>query len=228
MRKHNWERIAAGSGMAFVALSVAAFLVAPTPPDPDASQQKLILYFLDNAREVKASTILFGLALIAFTWFLGSLAAALRDRGEGRLASVAYGGGLLTAGLAFLSTVITAALVWRVAIQSPLTLRGLYDVQLLAATVIGFPAAALAYATAIASWRTKLFPQWYAPLTGLAALALVFGGAALASTGFYAPDGAYSRIVTVIVFLAWVFVTSGLLVTRLAGDEGKGASAAAA
>ena len=36
----------------------------------------------------------------------------------------------------------------------------------------------------------------------------------LAQTGFYAPDGAYG-LITLIVFAAWVLVTSGLLVSMI-------------
>jgi hypothetical protein len=51
--------------------------------------------------------------------------------------------------------------------------------------------------------------------TGVAALALVLlGGATWMRGGFWAPDGAYSRLVSPIIGLTWVVVVSRILLTR--------------
>jgi hypothetical protein len=50
---------------------------------------------------------------------------------------------------------------------------------------------------------------------GVAAVVLVLvGGTTWASSGIWAPDGAYSRFISPIIGLAWIAVISGLLVTR--------------
>lgn len=223
MRNLNWERVAAGSGFAFVVLFVIAFLVPGEFPDPGDRRGEWVAYALDKTRELKISAILFGLAGMAFLWFLGSLGAALRRGGEQRLATVAFGSGVAIIAVAYVMTSLQAAIAWRLAADEPQLVRGMFDVTWGMQTLISFPAAALAYATAVGSWRARIFPVWYAAGSGILAVALAFGGAALTHDGFYAPDGAYA-VITLIAFLAWTLVTSGLLMTKAQAAE----SAAAA
>jgi hypothetical protein len=73
--------------------------------------------------------------------------------------------------------------------------------------------------------RTGLFPEWYAPVSGLAALVLLFSGGAFAHKGFYSPTGAYS-IIAFIVLLVWVAATSGLLMMQAGGSQAPAAAQA--
>jgi hypothetical protein len=94
-----------------------------------------------------------------------------------------------------------------------------------ALTIIRFPVAMTMGATAIAALRTGVFPQWYAPLNGLAALVVLVGAGALSQKGFYSPDGGYTTI-SLIVFLAWTLVTSGWLAFRMGTERAPRAPAA--
>lgn len=223
MRNLNWERIAAASGVLFVALFVIAFFVPGTPPAPGDSRADWIAYTLDKSKELKLSAILFGLAMIAFLWFLGSLAAALRNGGEPRLAAVAFGGGVATISVAFVSTAFQAAMAWRIAADEPTLVRAFADIQYALNTLVSFSVAVFIFATAVASWRARIFPSWYSAGSAVVAVALVFAGGALAYDGFYAPNGAYA-IITLIASLVWALATSALLVQHV-GVEGAQASA---
>ncbi len=225
MGKWGAERLAAASGFVFVGLFLASVLLQSDTPDLSHSRADFVAYFADHVRETKVAAILGGLALIAFLWFLGSLTSALREGGEQRLATVAFSGGIVTASVALVSVGITAALGYSVAVEAPDMAKGLYVTQFIASTLIGFPVAALAYAAAIASWRKRIFPQWYSLLSGLGAAVFLFSGAALAAKGFYAPDGAYA-LIAFIAFLVWVVLTSGLLMMR-SGEQAVAAQAAA-
>ena len=218
MGKWSAERLAAASGFVFVALYIVAFFVAGKPPTLSSSNAKVASYFVDHHRAGLVQAIALGLAVIAFIWFLGSLGAALRKAGEGRLASIAWGGGIVAAGLAMLATTINAALFMRVALESPAMAGGLYVLSVTAFTVIGFAIGAVALSTAIAVWRSKVFPGWYAIVCTVAGIVFVFGGGALVHSGFYSPDGAYSMIVN-IVFVVWMLVTTSLLVQHAAAAE---------
>jgi len=219
MGKLNWERLAAASGAVFVALFVAGFVLAvsdqPSLGDPNADW---VAWVRDHVRELKVATILLGLALVAFLWFVGSVAGALRKAGEERLASVATASGAAMATLALLGVALVTALAYRVSAEAPRLTKPLFEVQLVVFTLISFPVAAFAYTTAVATWRSRLFPGWYAPAGGLAALAFLFGGGALAAKGFYAPDGGYA-LITTIAFLVWVLVTSLLLAFEVRGKR---------
>ena len=103
MGRWSWDRLAALSGIVFVGLFIASFFAAPKPPDLNDSRLQWVNYFLDHHRAVKISGILGGLAVIAFVWFLGSLGTAIRASGEQRVAAIAFGGGLVTAGLALVT-----------------------------------------------------------------------------------------------------------------------------
>jgi len=219
MGKWPADRLAASSGFVFLVLYVVAMFVVPKPPSLSSPNAKVAAYYIQHHRAGLVQTVLLGLSAIAFIWFIGSLAALIRNAGEVRLASVAFGGGIAMVGLGLLGTTIDAALFERVALESPSMAGGLHVIAVTAFTVIGFAAATVAFATAIAVSRTKVLPGWYAILTAVGGVVLLFGGGALTFSGFYSPQGTYWWISTV-VFLAWTLVTTLMLVQHAeAGQE---------
>ena len=213
MGKWTADRLAAASGFVFLVLYIVAMFVVPKPPSLSSPSVKVAAYYVEHHRGGLVQTALLGLSLIAFLWFLGSLAALLRNAGEARLASVAFAGGLATAGLALLGTTINAALFERVALASPAMAGGLHTISVTAFTIVGFATATIAFATAIAVGRCKVLPAWYAVLTALAGVVFLFGGAALTFSGFYSPQGTYWWIATV-TFLVWTLITTVELVRK--------------
>jgi len=219
MGKWPADRLAASSGFVFLVLYIVAMFVVPKPPSLSSPNAKVAAYYVQHHRAGLVQAVLLGLSAIAFIWFVGSLAALIRNAGEARLASVAFGGGIAMVGLGLLGTTIDAALFGRVALESPSMAGGLHVIAVTAFTVIGFPAATVAFATAIAVSRTKALPSWYAILTAIGGVLFLFGGGALTFSGFYSPQGTYWWISTV-VFLAWTLVTTAELVQHAeAGQE---------
>ncbi|MEA2444211.1 MAG: hypothetical protein QOJ12_1503 [Thermoleophilales bacterium] len=212
MRSWGAERLAAYSGVAFVVCYLLGFFVAGNPPDLNASAERWTLFFAGHHRRELAGAILVGVAFVAFLWFLGSLAAALRRGGETRLGDVALGCGLVAAAAAYVYVGLDAA-AYRVGIDQPAMLKGVIDIAYVAATVASFPLAGLAGAVALASWRSGILPSWYAASGGLAAVVLLSSGGALAQNGFYRPDGPYA-FAALVVFLLWTVVTSVLVASR--------------
>lgn len=211
MGKWSAERLAAASGLVFLALYVVAILVVPRAPELSSSNAKVAAYYVQHHRAGLVQTVLLGLAVIAFLWFIGSLVALLRGAGEARLASVAFAGGIAAAGLALLGMTISGALFMRVALESPAMAGGLHVLVVTAFMLTGFATATIAFATAIAVWRCKVLPTWYAATTAVAGVLFLLGGGALTYSGFYSPDGAYSWIST-IAFLVWTLITSAELI----------------
>ncbi len=218
MGKWPADRLAASSGFVFLIFYVAAMFVVPKPPSLSSPNAKVAAYYVEHHRGGLVQTVLLGLSAIAFIWFVGSLAALIRNAGEVRLASVAFGGGIAMVGLALFGTTINAALYERVALASPSMAGGLHVIAVTAFTVIGFAAATVAFATAIGVWRSKVLPVWYAALTAIGGVVFVFGGGALTFSGFYSPQGTYWWISTV-VFLVWTLITTAELVQHAAAGQ---------
>jgi hypothetical protein len=226
MGKWSADRWAATSGIAFVVLFIVSFFTATKPPDSTDPNSQWVTYFLDHHRATLISAVLIGAAVMFFIWFAGSVGAALRNAGEPRLAAVAFGGGVVTTAIGIVIGSVQGALAYRIAIDSPANVKAFVDLSYSLGVLISFPVAVLIGATAIASRRTGLFPQWWTALSGVAAVVMISGGAALAHSGFYRPDGPWA-FVTLIVFLVWTLVTSGWLVMRTHAEAAPKAAAAA-
>jgi hypothetical protein len=207
MGKWSADRLAATSGIAFVVLFVVAFFTATDPPDSSDPNSEWVTYFTDHHRGTLAASVLLGAAVMFFIWFAGSLAAALRDAGERRLGLVAFGGGVATAAVGLTIAGVQGALAYRIALDSPASVKAFVDLFYVGGCFISFPIAVTIGATAIAAYRSGAFPRWWAWISGIAAIVMVSGGGAVAHSGFYRPDGPWA-FVTLIVFLVWVLVTS--------------------
>jgi hypothetical protein len=205
----SWERMAAGSGIVFVALFVAGFFSTTKPPSLNASNAKWVSFVTGHTKELKISSILFGLAVIAFLWFAGSIAKRMRDGGEARLASVLMAATAASVAIAGILIACQAALV-RIAADNPSQVKGFVDLMQVAGVIFNFPGCVVIGTVAIAAMRSGILPMWYGQLSGVAAIAVLFSGGALAQKGFYSPDGGYA-IISTIVFAAWALVTSGLM-----------------
>jgi hypothetical protein len=92
-----------------VALTIASNTLLSLP-GYGASQGTVAGYFIHHQRQVLVAGILEGLAFVAFLWFLGGLASALRAAGQGQLAAIAFGGGLLGLAIGAVDTIIVTGL----------------------------------------------------------------------------------------------------------------------
>ena len=91
---------------------------------------------------------------------------------------------------------------------------GLNDLAWALLVLTSFPRAMLIMAWTFGLWRAGQISNSVFG-AGVAALVLVLlGGTTWISGGFWAPDGAYSRLVSPLIGLAWVVVVSRVLLTR--------------
>jgi hypothetical protein len=118
MSDDRFARYAAASGILAVLLVVGSFLglILPNAPDLDAPGTDWAAYFTDHQSRIQVGVIVLGVGLFFFIWFLGSLRTALAraEGGEGRLASVAFGGGIVA-----VATLLVAASAGAVAALRP-------------------------------------------------------------------------------------------------------------
>jgi len=205
MDENRYAKYGAATGIVFVIFLVVGFLIVfPQPPDTDASAQEWAAFFKNHQDAVRAALTIVGVGLFFFIWFLGSLRSALAsaEGGTGRLASVAYGGGLLAG--AFFIVGLTAGLTaaYRPGELDPGVTRMLGDIF----GVVGAPSAAafLAFfaATALAGFRYGALPRWAAWLSVLGAVGQLGGfGIGVTTSGAFASDGVLGFIAPVATFL---------------------------
>ena len=214
MPLRGWERAGAAMGIAVVVLLFVGEVLGGDDIHPSAtdSGQHVTAFYAANHSGVLAGTYLHGVALLGLLWFAATLAATVRTSGQDAMATLLATASAVTAGVFGLWLVITATLAFGAGPgQDPGNAQALYQLRYLAETFWSLPVAALTAATAVAVLRGRVLPRWHGWFSAATALAFVVGGADMARSGFFAPDGDYGFLLFWLLPL-WLLVTSiGLL-----------------
>ena len=219
MKGMNWERVAAATGIVFVVSWVLAALVMGSPAGYSDSGASIVTWLQENRKEILVGTILQGMAAVAFLWYLAALAARVREGGEPRLGATLFGAGLTVVGISSICSLTTASLAYGIEQNTDAAIvKTLYDLSLAGAVIIGWSAAALALATAVAALRSNIFPSWFGWVSAAGAAWFVLGGLSWARDGFFAVDGG-ATMIGLVVFLAWTLLGSALLVQHASATE---------
>lgn len=213
MDKARWDRLAAAGGIVGVVLFVVAIIVSGSPPTVDDDAQTVADFFSDNRSRVLWGVFLQGLGLLAFLWFTAALVTAMREVGEARLATAAFGSFLLAFAIGGVAAMVRATLAFSVADAGTDGVLALYHLAALTDVVSGLLVAGLYVAVGATSLRTGLFPRWWGWISGLAGLWAVINATAWGRDGFWSPTGS-GAMIGFVVFFAWMLVTSILLVRR--------------
>src|SRR5205823_12530095 len=115
MDEKRWDKLAAGTGVAFVALLLAsAFVVPKQPPKIDAPIATIGRFFgAHHSGRVWGGW--FGVLAVLFgLWFIGTVAHWVRRQNQPRLATIAFGGGVVATGLALLGGLLATGLAYMV------------------------------------------------------------------------------------------------------------------
>ena len=99
MERRGLERFAPLSGVVFLVLAVASFVIGGEPPSVEDSTAEVVEFWKDNEGSQLASAILAAWAAVALVWFGGSLREAVvrAEGGPSRLGSIALGGTIVAA-----------------------------------------------------------------------------------------------------------------------------------
>jgi hypothetical protein len=218
MDKASWDRVAPGFGVVFAVLFLLGFLLIGDSPALDAPAEEVASYYDDKRGKLLTVTVLFGLSIVAFLWFLGSVVHTLRvEADESRLAATALGAGVVTTSLFGGLVLMNAGLTFQIAEDGDAgVVAALYDLVWVASTLISYPVAAFVFATGIGVMRGRLLPVWFGWASAVGALAILVSGTTFARDGFWAPDGVYNAYLAPLVFLAWAVALSALLLRRVA------------
>jgi hypothetical protein len=206
VRNDRYASWGALGGLVATILIVGAFagLVLPNAPDLNDPGTAWAAYFADHRTRIQVGATLLGVGLFFFIWFLGTLRSALAsaEGGQGRLASIAFGGGLISVATLLIAVTAGATAALRPTDLDPNTTRALNDIGVVAAGPGAAGFTALFAATAIAGYRFNAIP---APVAGMSALAAITQplayGVAVTDTGVFAADGVLGGFIPVVTFL---------------------------
>jgi hypothetical protein len=215
MNRWTAERWAAASGVAFAIVFVIANLIAGSPPHYNASPDKIGTYLHDHHKSLTIQALLAGVIVVLFLWFLSSFAGFFREAGQRRLSMIMFGAGVATVTLAGAGDALVIASVRLNEFQGASAASAFYAVSAFFYIKLFWAAAALAFATALATYRSGVFARWYAGLSAVGAVLFALTGCAMREHGFFSPAGAMPWI-GFVGFALWVLVSSALLVQKLA------------
>jgi hypothetical protein len=211
----NWERLWRMNGVNFVLFFVVAYIIYGDQPKVGASADKLVSFYDGDRTRILIATVIFALAVLNLLWFAAALTSTLRDAGQGGWGTAATAASAALGVVLFMLMTVSASLAYSIAGSgNDQVTSGLNDLSWVLTVILSFPAAMLIMAGTFGLWRAGFISNALFS-AGVAAVVLVLlGGTTWAGSGFWAPDGVYSRFITPIIGLAWVAVVSWLLVSR--------------
>jgi hypothetical protein len=210
-----WERLWRTSGIQFVVLFIIASVIYGTQPQVGASADALAGFYHGERTRILIAVFFFGLNLLNLLWFATAARTTLADAGQDGWGAAATAASAAFGALFLLQIAVAAGLAHSIAGSgSPTLTSGLNDLAWALLVLTSFPRAMLIMAWTFGLWRAgQISNALFA--VGVAALVLVLlGGSTWMRGGFWAPDGAYSRLVSPIICLVWIIVVSRVLLNR--------------
>jgi len=220
------ERLGAATGIAAVVVIVASFVFGPgEPPGYGDSAEQVAAFVEDNRSALQAVTGLTILAGVFLVWFLGSLSQALRraeGSGPGRLAPVAFAGGILAFAFAGAGTALQAATVYHEGLD-PLVVQALWDSgNILYVFSGGAGFAILIGASSVVALTAGGLPRWVGWFGAVLAVYTVVVAflASFAEGGAFSPNNGALTLIAFLAFLVWLLAASIALVGRAGSGTG--------
>jgi len=218
MNKTNWERWGAASGYLVLALGIAAAAFERGAPPANAPAEESLAFFRAYRSELRMQSLLFVLSAGAYLWWFGSLRSfLLRAEGQtGRLSTIAFGAGVIWAGLQMVLQSVQIALAMGVGGDITPVLAGMLGDLTYALSVIAYvPMAVMLAAVAVVSLRARVFPSWLGWLSTLVAAAnLVMSLGIVVDSGPLVPGGALTYVLYTLMPI-WLAAVTTVMVVRL-------------
>jgi hypothetical protein len=216
-----WERLWRMSGINFVVFFIIAYVIYGYQPQVGTSADALVAFYNGHRTRILIAAVFSGLAVLNLLWFAAALRTTLADAGQDGWGAAATAASAAVGGLFLLLISVNASLAYSIAGSGNQTFTsGLNDFTWACAVLTSFPRAMLIMAGTFGLWRAGLISNALFA-AGVAAVVLgVAGGTTWLSGGFWAPDGAYARLVWPIIGLVWVVVVSRILLTRSPATRG--------
>lgn len=216
-----WELLWRTAGLQFVALLIGAWLLYGLQPGIGATADEVSAFYAGNASRLLIGTSVFGLALLNLMWFAAALRATLSEAGQDGWGAAATASSSAVAGMFLIVCAIVADLALSGAAGGIGSSGAALNRFLWAGFVLtSFPRAMLIMAGSLGLWRAGRISNGIFA-AGVACIVLtLLGGTTWFDTGFWAPDGTYSRFISPIISLLWVVAASGVLLKAPAAKIG--------
>jgi hypothetical protein len=216
----NGDRWAAASGYVVVLFGMAGAAFERGGPPLYAPVEQTIAFFSTYRSELLLQSLMFVWSAGAYVWFFGVLRTFLlqAEGGPGMLSTIAFGAGILSAGIQMVFQGFQVALA--VASNHPVepALAVLVSNANFALSVIGYvPVAVMLTAVAIVSLRDRAFPAWLGGLSAFAAVVhAVMSIGLVVEGGPLVPGGTLSYSLYAVLLL-WLVATTTVMVARSGG-----------
>ena len=210
-----WERLWRTGGIQSAGCFIIAYLIYGHQPQVGASNDVLAAFYDGERTRILIAAIFFGLAILNLMWFAAALRTSLADAGQDGWGAAATASSAAAGGLFLLLVAVVAGLAYSIAgTGNQMLTSGLNDLAWALVVLSSFPRAMLIMSAAFGLWRARLISNSLFA-AGVAAVVLVLlGGTTWLSGGFWAPDAAYSRLVSPAIGVVWGLVVSWILLTR--------------
>ena len=215
-----WAKVWRSAGIQSIAFFVIGYIIFGEQPGVRASPAELVSFYHGDRTRILIASVFFGFGVLNLMWFGAALASALRDAGMGGWAGAATAATAAFGAIVLVNITICSAVAYSIIGTGGLALTSaLNDFSWSLAVLTSFPAAMVLMAGTFGLWRAEIistrtywmiFPGW---------VLVVAGATTWASSGFWAPDGAYLQFVTPIIFAVMVTFFSGLLTKRVTPSE---------
>jgi hypothetical protein len=201
------------TGVLFVVLIVASFLVGGETPDADAPVREVVKYWTDHDSQNMIGSVIEALAAVSLLFFAATLRRTSNRWIDGSiLPSVAFAGGIVAAAGIGVDASIRFAAADVAGDVDPAVLQTFSAAwaNFFFPMVVGI--ASLILATSLAGWRSRALPKWLAVIGILIFIA------------FFTPAG----FIAFLVGAVWIIVLSVLLSRRESHSAGDAMSSAPA
>jgi hypothetical protein len=211
----TFERAWRTGGIASVVCFIIAYFLVGNPPQVGASSDALAAFYTGERARILIAAFIAGFGLLNLMWFWAALRVTLAECGKDGWGAAATASSAAVGALLLLLISVSAALAFSIASSGNSALvSALNDFVWAGFVLSSFPRAMMVMSAAFGLWRAGLISN------GLFAVGLTFvvlgvlGGTTWASSGFWAPDGAYARFVWPILGLVWILVVTRVLSSR--------------
>jgi len=210
---NTWEKLWRGSGINAVALFIAGYFVYGTQPGIGAPADTVAAFYASHHTRILWAAVFFGLGgVLNLMWFAAAIRSTLREAGQGGWGSAATASSAAVGAVFLVLVSVCAALAYSIAGAGNGALTsGLNDLVWAGVVMSAFPRAMLIMSGSFGLWRAGMISNGLFG-AGVAAVVLgVAGGTTWMSSGFWAPDGLYSRLILPVISLVWILVVSAVL-----------------
>jgi hypothetical protein len=210
-----WERLWRLSGINFIVFFIIAYVIYGYQPPVGAPTDALVAFYNGDRTRILIAAVFSGVAVLNLLWFAAALRVTLADAGQDGWGAAATASSAAVGGMFLLLITVGAGLSYSIAgAGNRAFTSGLNDFAWACVVLTSFPRAMLIMSSAFGLWRAGLISNALFAAGVAAVILVLLGGTTWIGGGFWAPDGAYSRLVSPIIGLVWVVVVSGVLLTR--------------